>query len=257
MRTFNMNWKRMYVLLVCSLLLFGLQAGVGIATPDDASSITHTFKNTHATNNYSDLHIEYTKNVRTASNPIITGAGGANVTSWSKSSSLTKMLSIDGSFPPGSSVNVEAFSKYSGLKVKQYWWTLGGDIVGTKIPVYYVYGKAGENGNFSKTYRVNKPNDTVKETITGTINIAGGTGGITVTKKAYSSTKTDVTFVGTLEDSGKKGRVSAIVDPPEETFDLVIDIFPTTAVPGLNTMGLLALFGLLMTISVIAIRKRG
>ena len=216
-----MNWKRMYVLLVCSLLLFGLQAGVGIATSDDASSITHIFKNTHATNTYSDLHIEYTKNViAPASNPIITGAGGATVTAWARAS---KKIDIDGSFPPGSSVNVEASSTVAGLKVAKYWWTVGGDRISPIIPVYYVSVIAGKEGNFKKQMIVKKPKDTVKVTITGAINIAGGTGGISVQTKELSPTQTEVTFEGNLINSKKKGIVSATIDPPEEIFDLVIN----------------------------------
>ena len=252
MKSFNANLKRIYVLLVCFLLLFGLQAGIGLAQSVDKSSITHTFHNTHPTNTYNDLHIEYTKMVDVpASNPKITPAGGANVTGWTRKGTNIDIL---GSFPPGSSVKVKAYSAMRDLKVKQYWWTIGGNKVGPKIPVYYVTITAGKKGAFKFSKTFNKPIDTVKVTITGAVNIVGGKEGVDVEQEAVGS-KTKITFSGTLINPKQKGRVTAIIDPPDEIIDLVLEIVPPEEVPAITPLSfllaLLSLFGL----GAIAMRK--
>jgi hypothetical protein len=113
--------------------------------------------------------------------------------------------------------------------------------------VYYEDITAGKDGRFSAFVLVHKPSYTVDVTVTGTVNIVGGVGGVTVSKTA-SGSDTTVTFSGELANTNIKGEVTSIIDPSNVTEDWVIGIFPfvggITAVGGIavpvDKLGLLA-----------------
>jgi len=220
--------KELLAVLMCFLVVAGLFMPGVMAQPPRKSSNTHKFKNTFD-GTYDDLHVEYSKAID-ADDPKFTTAGGAHVEGWE---AIGKTLTVWGTFPPGSSVTVTVYSDKRVVPTS-YYWTLGGQQVGPKIPVLYVtqWITNKKSGKFEYKKTVDKPNASVNVDVKGAVNIEGGAGGVKVVKKAKNG-KTEITISATIKDKSKKAGVSMIIDPPDEILDLALEIELAVEIKGL------------------------
>ncbi len=214
--------KQKCILVIGLFLLVGLLMPMSMGQPPYGSaSNTHKFKNT-SENHYDDLHVDYTQLVNDPDTPPeFKTEGGATVEGWE---AQLKTLTVFGSFPPGSTVTITAYAKKKVMPVK-YYWTLGGQQVGPTIPVKYVskWISSKTTGKFEYSTTVNKPVADVRVDVKGAVNIKDGVAGVKV-ELVDKNGKTQVKFSGELKDKSKKGAISALIDPPDEILDLVVEM---------------------------------
>lgn len=181
--------------------------------------MTHSFVN-KLNRKVNDLHITYTDSIMDVNPDISVPNTGFSLSSDKKTLDIKFANALDNN----DVVIVTVYSMARKIEINNYQWSdANNQLIGPRIPLYYLSVKSNKKGEFTlkPPFGLQKPENVVLVEYRNKINVIS----VQEDVKPNGASASTISFDGKATP-GKNGQFVAWIDPPDEVYELIIDIIP-------------------------------